>query len=432
MVARGAGVAGSVLLACRQWDPLGLARLLSSLGVGAWRSAPLLPWRVQCPVCVCAALAAGLGGSGRYLVSCLPRFAYSAPRVPRCVWRAVRSGCLSPSLAGTPFHTVCAFRELGPVAFLVFPACPLCVCVRSRSPGVRLPSPLPWLVWRAHLARSRRWALVGPLYAVRAPLRVLPRSLAPFGVPRGGGGPVPFPCYLAWGCAPPVGWVCASGGGGGWGGWAACTPRPPSVQPAGPVGRGVAEPRSVPLPSLDRQQSGCHWLYSGHRGRGPHIAPVRARLPSLGAVRVAPWRVGADSLVPRGSCGSRRLGRGGGPCSCPPLGRSSPAGGRGDHPLCLGGVGAGALAACGPLGGVGGGGSRRGPPALPLGGGPRFPTMPPSRRRRIPLPACVFNRGRGAASCTGCGPSGGGGGEGRPGNRSPGGPDRPKPSLRPP
>ena len=96
MVARGAGAAGPVLLACRQWDPLGLARRLPSLGVGAWRCAPLLPWRVQCPVCVFPALAAGSGGSGRYLVLCLSRFPLPAPRVPRCVWRAVPSGCPLP------------------------------------------------------------------------------------------------------------------------------------------------------------------------------------------------------------------------------------------------------------------------------------------------------------------------------------------------
>ena len=134
-----------VLLACRQWDPLGLAWRLPSLGVGAWRSAPLLPWQVQCPVRVCAALAARLGGSGRYLVLCLSRFPLPAPRVPRCVWRAVLSGCPLPSLAGTPFHAVCAFRELGPVALLVVSPCPLRVCA----------PPPPWLVWRAHLARFR-------------------------------------------------------------------------------------------------------------------------------------------------------------------------------------------------------------------------------------------------------------------------------------
>ena len=141
MVARGTGAAGAVLLACRQWDPLGLARRLPSLGAGAWRSASLLPWWVQCPVCVCAALAADSGGSGRYLVLCLSRFPLSAPRVPRCLWRAVPSGCPLPSLAGTPSHAVNAFRELGPVALLVVPACPLRVSalVLPRRP---LPPPL--------------------------------------------------------------------------------------------------------------------------------------------------------------------------------------------------------------------------------------------------------------------------------------------------
>ena len=94
--ARGADAAVPVLLSSRQWDPLGLARRLPSLEVGAWRSAPLLPWRVQCPVRVCAALTAGSGGSGRYLVLCLSRFPHPAPRVPRCVWRAVMSGCPLP------------------------------------------------------------------------------------------------------------------------------------------------------------------------------------------------------------------------------------------------------------------------------------------------------------------------------------------------
>ena len=140
---RGAGAARPVLLACRQWDPLGLARRLPSLGVGSWRSAPLLPWRVQCPVRVCAALAAGSGGSGRYLVLCLSRFPLPAPRVPRCVWRVVLSGCPLPSLAGNPFDAVCAFCKLGPVALLVVPACPLRVCALAlaRRP---LPAPPGW------------------------------------------------------------------------------------------------------------------------------------------------------------------------------------------------------------------------------------------------------------------------------------------------
>ena len=123
------------------------------------------------------------GGSGRYLVLCLSCFPLPAPRVPRCVWRAVPSGCPLPSLAGTPFHAVCAFRALGPVAHPVVPACPFRVCALALS---RCPLPPRWVVWRAHLAWSRHWALVGPFHLVRAPPRVLPRSRAPSGVPGGG------------------------------------------------------------------------------------------------------------------------------------------------------------------------------------------------------------------------------------------------------
>ena len=44
---------------------------LPSSGAGAWRCAPLLPWRVQCPTGFCRAIAAGQGG-GAGLVSLLP------------------------------------------------------------------------------------------------------------------------------------------------------------------------------------------------------------------------------------------------------------------------------------------------------------------------------------------------------------------------
>ena len=93
VVARGADAAGSVLLACRQWDPHALAQRLPSSGAAAWHCVPLLPWRVQCPGRLCAALAAGLGGWGRcrFRVSPVPPSPF--PRFPRCVWRVVPSGC---------------------------------------------------------------------------------------------------------------------------------------------------------------------------------------------------------------------------------------------------------------------------------------------------------------------------------------------------
>ena len=419
MVARGAGAAGPVLLACRQWDPLGLARRLPSLGVGAWRCAPPLPWRVQCPVRVCAELAAGSGGSGRYLM-CLSRFLLPAPRVPRCVWRAVPSGCPLPSLAGTPFHAVCAFRELGPVALLVVPACPLCVCA---------------------LAPPRR-PLPPPLGGVACAPRAVPALGAGRAVPRGpcpSACPAPVPCsvLLAWGGAvrswfPPtrlgavrptwggsVAFVCRGAGREG-GGGAARAPCPPFVRPGGPVGRGVALPRSVPLPSLGRQQSGCHWRRSGHGWRGPHTAPVRAHPPSLGAICAASWRIGAGSLVPRGSCGSRRLGRGGGPCSGSSLGQGE----GGPYPLPRGGGGRrprGLRAG----GGGGGGGVAPRPPCSPSGGRPVVPY--PGR----PLVVGALLPGVRARSGL-RGRPWGGGDEGRPVDRSPGGPFRPEPSLCPP
>ena len=236
------------------------------------------------PVCVCAALAAGSGGSGRYLVLCLSRFPLPAPRVPRCVWRAVLSGCPLPSLAGTPFQAVCAFRALGQVALLVVPACPFRVCALALP---RRPLPPSWVVWRAHPARSRHWALVGPFHVVRAPLRVLPRSLAPSGVLGGGGGPVPVPPYLAWGC----------GGGGrappGGGAFYCCEGRLGSGAPPPPTARPLGGLLGSAIHVLWAQACGCG---------GPSLSPWPAR--PVGAARrgAGPWR----------SCAGGRAGGGGG------------------------------------------------------------------------------------------------------------------------
>ena len=156
------------------------------------------------------------GGLGPYLVLCLSRFPLPAPRGRRCLWRAVPSGCPLPSLAGTPFHAVCAFRELGPIALLVVPACLLRVCALALP---RRPFPPPsWVVWRAHLARFRHWALVGPFHVVRAPPRVLLRSLAPSGVLGGGrsgpGSPLPrLACTPCEGCVPRGWWGTSPGEG---------------------------------------------------------------------------------------------------------------------------------------------------------------------------------------------------------------------------
>ena len=435
-----------MLLACRQWDPLGLARRLPSLGVGAWRCAPLLPWRVQCPVGVCAALAGGSGGLGRYLVLCLSRFPLPAPRVPRCVWRAVLSGCPLPSLAGAPFHAVCAFRALGPVALLVVPACPLRVCALALP---RRSLPPPWVVWRAHPAWSWHWALVGPL-RVSCPGPLLRLACL------GGGGPVPVPLYLAWGCgaggrAPPGGgaFYCCEGclGSG--------APPPPTARPLGGLLR-----------------SAIHVLWARACGcGGPSLSPRPAR--PVGAARhgAGPWRSCAGGRL--GGGGVRRTPRlcgRGGACraggrsasfrpsafpgqatkrvslaSCCPWGAWPPiplrfvltrllwarsvrrpgalararlfsaapvgaggwgwgagrapaalSGGGGTIPPASGGGGRGPRSLRAVWGG-GGGGSRRGIPAPLLGGGLRYSILAPVVPSAHSLLACACGRGRSAA-----------------------------------
>ena len=443
-----------MLLACRQWDPLGLARRLPSLGVWAWCCAPLLPWRVQCPVCVCAALAAGLGGLGRYLVLCLSRFPLPAPRALRCVWRALLSGCPLPSLAGTPFHAVCAFRALGPVALLVVPACPLRVCALALP---RRPRP-PLLGGVACAPR-----LVPALGAGRAVPRGPCPSACPAPVPcsvwrawGGGGGPVPVFPYLAWvcggsgraspggvpstvargvwgqalplprlpahwaGCWGPLSTCCGRGRagvgallcplglhalwglraagrvrgvrvpGGGLGGGGGVRRTPRLCGRGGPVGRGVTLPRFVPLPSLGRQQSGCHWRRAVHGGRGPpyhsgSCSPAFSGRDLCGVL--APWRGLACSPRPLWEPAAGAGGR-------VALRLLSRAGG-GDHPPYLGGWGPGPPRLAGWLGGGGGLAPRS--PCSPLGWRPADSILASLVSSAHSLPACACGRGRGAA-----------------------------------
>ena len=435
---------------------------------------------MQCPVCVCAALAAGSGGSGRYLVLCLSRFPLLAPRFPRCVWRAVLSGCPLPSLAGTPFHAVCAFRALNPVALLVVPACPLRVCALAlpRRPlplllgGVACapravpalgagravprgpcpsacPAPVPCSVWRAWggAVRSRfppTWLRVvgvavgrprgGCLLLLRGASGVR-RSPSPDCPPtaRGVGvrypsvvgagvrvwGPlsVPSACTPCGGCAPrggPVAFVCRGAGGGG--GGVRRTPR--LCGRGGPVGRGVALPRSVPLPSLRRHQSGCHWRRAVHGGRGPpyhsgSCSPAFSGRDLCGVL--ACWRGLACSpqplWEPAAGAGGRvalRLLSRAGMGTIPP---ASGGGGRGPRGLRAGGGG-------------GGGVALRPPCSLSWWRPAVLNPGPPGVVGALPSGVRVRS---GSRCCPGVG-----GGEGRPADRSPRGPCRPEPPLCPP
>ena len=243
-----------------------------------------------------------------------------------------------------------------------------------------------------------------------------------FGRGRAGVGALlcPLGLHALWGrrAAGRVRGVRVPGGGLG-GGGGAVRRAPRLCRRGGPVGRGVALPCSIPLPSLGRQQSGCHWRRPVHGGRGPQYHPgscspaftgrdlcgVLARLRRLAC---SPRFLREPAAGARGRAALRLLSRAGGGGTIPP---ASGAGSRGPRGL--------------RAGGGGGGGVAPRPPCSPSGRRPAVPHPDPLVPSAHSLPACACSRGRGAAP-------GVGGGEGRPADRSPGGTCRPEPPLRPP
>ena len=154
----------------------------------------------------------------------------------------------------------------------------VCVCVLALP---RRPPPPPWVVWRAHLVRSRHWALVGLIHVVRAPPRVLPRSLAPSGVLGGGAVWSRFlPTWLGlqalWGlrAAGPV-------GGRPQGGVAChcCEGRLVSGAVLHPTARPPGRAAGVARPVC----SGCGRCGRGDPAPVPQRAPLRASVARCGA-----------------------------------------------------------------------------------------------------------------------------------------------------
>ena len=288
------------------------------------------------------------------------------------------------------------------------------MCVRSRSRGLR--SPPPWVVWRAHPARSRYWALVEPFHVVHAPPRVLPRSLAPSGVLGGGrsgaGSPLPGLALCALCGAGSVAFVCRGaglvvGGGGG----------PCAVPPVCAAGGASRAGGSLYLvPSLCLPWAGNKAGVTGVLLVRGGVVPIPlwfelARLLWARSV-LRPGALARARLFPTVPVGAGGWGGGAGRFPAPLSG-----GGRGNHPPCLGGWGPAPLR----LAGRWGGGSRAAASLLPLrGGGPWFPTLAFLLLLAHSPLACEFRRGRRA------GP-GGGRDEGQPVDRSPGGPSRPEP-----
>ena len=207
--------------------------------------------------------------------------------------------------------------------------CGLCV-PRARS-GCPSGIPRVYFVCACACALTASAPFLPPQVGVARASRVVPVQGAGRAVPRGPyrcACPASVPCavWLAWGGSPPgpvpllpgmglfaplsagprVRGAPAPGGAGGGGG--GCVPSSPEARPGGPEGRGVALPRSLPLPSLGGYQSGRYWRRSVHGGRGLHTAPIRVRVLMPGAVRVAPLCASAGPPACRRLCGSRRLG----------------------------------------------------------------------------------------------------------------------------
>ena len=231
------------------------------------------------------------GGSGRYLVLCLSRFPLPAPRVPRCVWRAVPPRCPLPSLAGTPFHAVCAFRALGPVALLVVPACPFPVC------ALALPRrPLPPLLGGVACAPPAVTALGAGRAVPRGPCPSACPAPVPCSVWRawGGSGPVPAPPYLVSGCGASVGRPTRGGA------FYCCEGRLGSGAPPPPTGRPLGGLLGSAIHVLWARACGCG---------GPSLSPWPAR--PVGAARrgAGPWRSSVGG----------QAGEGGGACAGPPV-----------------------------------------------------------------------------------------------------------------
>ena len=226
-----------------------------------------------------------------------------------------------------------------------------CLLLLRGASGVRRP-PSPDCPPTGRAVGVRYPRVVGAGVQVWGPFSV-PSACTPCGhcVPRGGS----------------VAFVCRGAGWGGGGGGGPVRRTPDLCGRGGPVGRGVALPRSVPLPSLGRQQSGCHWRRAVHGGRGP------------------PYHSGSCSpaFTGRDLCGILAHWRG---LACSPRPLWEPAAGAG-----------GAGRAPAPLSGGGGtippasGGGGRGPRGLRAGGGgggwggvaPRPPCSPSGWRPAV-------------------------------------------------
>ena len=185
-----------MLLARRQWHPRASAGCLATWLVrGEWCPTTALAGAVPSS---CVRGVHGRAGVGPVRFPPLFPVSYAAPALGVAV---DPSGFPFSSFVGMPFHVVCVFRGLGPVALPVRVACPLCVGarllsrrLRSSCPGPVAPPPPSSL--RAHCARFPCRARVGQFHVVRTPPRFGLGFLLCLSWGGGVGFPVPVPPSL--------------------------------------------------------------------------------------------------------------------------------------------------------------------------------------------------------------------------------------------
>ena len=228
---------------------------------------------------VCARRSRQVRGFGAGAGSCVsPMPPFLSPRSPRCLWQIAPSECPYPRPPVR--HSMRSVLYAGSVRLPTrFARRALCVCVRSRSRGIRAPPPSPGRCG----ARTTRGSGAGHWWGRSmpvVPLRVSCPVWCAVWLAQGGLGAAQSRSRRSWFwvVSPLVGGPVRPGrssarGVGAGGGLCASLPQRRGWGAPGGGEQEVAVPWSVPLPPLGGHQKGLHWRRSAHGGCGLHTDP---------------------------------------------------------------------------------------------------------------------------------------------------------------